>query len=87
MAQVSVYRTPVVLIMSTRAFRRGLEDARAGVAFDWRIGGDDNSAWSYERGRQFAHIAPLDMKLWLGGKLNPKAIALCNAAIDRGQII
>lgn len=81
MKQVRTVRTTIAAIMRTPAFRRGFEDARAGGAFDWRI--DD---WDYERGRLFAHIAPLDMPLWIGGKLNPNAIALFRAAHDRSLI-
>ena len=63
-------------------FERGFDDARKGIPFDWRI-----NDWDYERGRQLAHIAPLDMPLWIGGRLNPKAIALCDAAFQRKLII
>jgi hypothetical protein len=68
--------------MASTAFERGLDDVRKGVAFDWRI--DD---WNYERGRQFGFIAPLDMPLWIGRKLNPKALALCDAAFNRQLVL
>jgi hypothetical protein len=51
---------------------------RRGVPFDWRI--DD---WEYERGRQFAHIAPLDMPMRIGKQLNPNAVALGETAFAR----
>ena len=41
----------------------------------------------HERGRLFGHIAPLDMPLRVGGQLNPKAAALCDAAFERRLII
>jgi AAA domain len=47
-------------VIRSPEFTRGFLDARQRVAFDWRVGADDNRAWSYERGRVFAHIAPLD---------------------------
>lgn len=75
--------------MASPEFKRGLDDVRKGVSFDWRVGGRNgaNGAWDYERGRLFGHIAPLDMPLRIGGKLNPKAVALCSAAFDRKLII
>ena len=67
---------PFKSIMSTDEFERGFRDARKGGPFDWRIGGDDiDAAWDYERGRLLAHLVPLDMPLWINGKLNPKAVA------------
>jgi hypothetical protein len=60
------------------------------VPFDWTAGLErdpSNGQWDYERGRLFAHIAPLNMPLKIGGKLNPKAIALCNAAFDRKLVL
>jgi hypothetical protein len=68
--------------MASPAFELGLNDARKGVPFDWR-----NGEWNYERGRLFAHIAPLSMPLRIGGKLNPKAVTLYTAASARSFII
>jgi len=76
--------------MESREFARGFEDARRGIPFDWRIGADAtdaNASWHYERGRLFAHIAPLNMPLRISGFLNPKALALCGAAFKREFII
>ena len=74
--QVKTVPFTVKSIMSTDEFERGFRDARKGRPFDWRIGGDDiDAAWDYERGRLLAHLAPLDMPLWINGKLNPKAAA------------
>jgi hypothetical protein len=87
--QVPTKRTTMATIMGRPEFAKGFEDARKGVPFDWRIGGDPkntNGAWSYERGRLLAHIAPLSMPLYIGSSLNPKAVALCNAAFDRKLI-
>jgi hypothetical protein len=68
--------------MSSREFERGFEDVRRGVPFDWRI-----DSWEYERGRHFGHIAPLNMPLRIGVKLNLKAVALYDAAVQRRYVI
>jgi hypothetical protein len=80
--QVPTRNATTVEIMTSREFERGLDDVRKGIAFDWR-----NGDWDYERGRLFGHIAPVSMQLRIGSKLNPNAVALCDAAFDRGLII
>ena len=80
--QVPTKQVTTAMIMASPEFARGLDDARKGVPFDWR-----NGKWNYERGRLFAHIAPLGMPLRIDGHLNPKAVALCEAAFDREFII
>jgi hypothetical protein len=88
MTQIPTRRITIRVIMSSPAFKRGLDDARNGVAFDWRVGCQDgDSAWSYERGRLFGFIAPLDMPLRIDGRLNPKAVALCDAAFERKLVL
>lgn len=71
---------PVTLtsIMSRREFRRGFDDVRAGVQFN-----PNNDSWDYERGRLFGCIAPLNMPLYINGKLNPKAVKLAEMAVAR----
>ncbi len=61
-------------------FARGVADIRAGIPFDPDI---DDEKWAYERGRLFGAIAPLWMQLFNGKELNPKAIALFDAAYER----
>jgi len=88
--QVPTVLVSIRSIMESREFARGFEDARRGIPFDWRIGADAtdaNASWHYERGRLFAHIAPLNMPLRISGFLNPKALALCGAAFKREFII
>jgi hypothetical protein len=80
--QVSTIRATAAEIMSSPAFELGLNDVRRGVPFDWRSGD-----WEYERGRQFGFVAPLDMPLRIGRKLNPKAVALAEAAFRRKLIV
>jgi hypothetical protein len=80
--QVPTHPITIKSIMSSPAFKVGLDDVRRGIPFDWRI-----NEWQYERGRLFAFIAPLSMPLRVGGRLNPKAVALCSAAFKRGLIL
>jgi hypothetical protein len=80
--QVPVVEITTKAIMSSPEFEIGLSDVRRGIPFDWR-----NSSWEYERGRLFGHIAPLNMPLRIGSKLNPKAIALFDAASNRRLIV
>ena len=41
----------------------------------------NNDAWDYERGRCFGFIAPLDMPLRIGTRLNPKALKLARSCV------
>jgi hypothetical protein len=90
MSETQVPEVPVSSreIMRSAAFKRGVDDVRAGRApcYDqFNFSQDDgkfeasyrtNSHWHYERGRQWARIAPRSMPVWIGGKLNPDAITL-----------
>jgi hypothetical protein len=69
-------------IVASKEFARGLKEVRAGISFN-----ADNDDWDYERGRAFGWIAPLDMPLRIKGKLNPKALALAEAAFGRKYLI
>jgi hypothetical protein len=80
--QVNTWPVTTESIMRDPLFRQGFDEVRCGQSFDWRV-----DSWEYERGRLFAHVAPLDMTLFTNKKLNPKAIALFNAALRRGLII
>jgi hypothetical protein len=68
--QVPTRPVTAIWVLSQPNFELGLNDARCGKPFDWR-----NSSWQYERGRMFGHIAPLNMPLRIGGKVNPQAIS------------
>ena len=61
---------------------RGLNEVRNGLPFN-----PDNDEWNYERGRCFGFIAPLDMPLRIGTRLNPKALKLAQAAFSRKLLI
>ena len=69
-------------IVASKEFARGVEEVRRGLPFN-----PDNDSWEYERGRCFGFIAPLDMPLRIGGRLNPKALKLADAAFDRKLLI
>jgi len=69
-------------IVASKEFARGLDEVRKGLPFN-----PDNDEWGYERGRCFGFIAPLDMPLRIGRKLNPKAEKLAVAAFDRKLLI
>jgi hypothetical protein len=89
--QVSTEITFVWMVMQSGSFIRGFEDARRGVPFDWRVGASDSdhkdAAWNYERGRQFAFVAPISMPLLIRGRLNKTAEALFMAAYRRRIIL
>jgi hypothetical protein len=67
--QVPTRLATIEIIMRSPEFARGLDDVRKGVRYDWR-----NDSWEYQRDRLFGCIAPVDMPLRIGGKLNPKAV-------------
>jgi hypothetical protein len=73
-------------IMSHPSFEIGIEDIRGGKPFN--PPDDGNDGWAYERGRLFGAIAPIDMPLRIcSGKINPKALRLCEAAFARRLVI
>ena len=68
-------------IVASRQFARGFDEGRKGLPFN-----SDNDDWDYERGRLFGRIAPLDMPLRIGRRLNPRALALAEAAFKRNLL-
>ena len=80
--QADTFLIPIDVIVGDPAFALGFEEARNGLPFN-----PDNDDWNYERGRCFGLIAPLDMPLRIGRKLNPKAVALADAAFNRKALI
>jgi hypothetical protein len=79
--------TTIRAIMGSRNFKAGFEERRAGRPPNFDLRGEVNGSWDYERGRHFALIAPLGMVLRISGKLNPKAVALYEAAWNRGYLL
>jgi hypothetical protein len=84
-AQASTTSTSVLKIIRSRGFNEGVGDVRLGRAprYDDPIARD----WSYERGRQWATIAPEQMPTKIGGKVNPEAVALLLHAAWDGAIL
>jgi hypothetical protein len=74
-------------IVASKQFARGVEEVRKGLPFNPPDNDNDDDSWNYERGRCFGFIAPLDMPLRIHGALNPKALALADAAFDRKLLI
>ena len=69
-------------IVASAEFARGVNEVRNGLPFN-----PDNDDWNYERGRCFGFIAPLDMPLRIGTRLNRKALRLATAAFSRKLLI
>jgi hypothetical protein len=69
-------------IVGSPEFAQGLDEVRNELPFNSR-----NDSWEYERGRAFGFIAPLDMPLRIGRRLNPKALKLAEAAFSRKLLI
>jgi hypothetical protein len=81
--QVATIATTPRKIMASASFA-GAADVRAGkpTRFDSFV--DD---WDYERGRQWAFLAPMSMPLRIGGKLNHAAVWLLTVAMYHGEIL
>jgi hypothetical protein len=80
--QANTRKASIKSIMRQPMFAAGLESIRNGRPFD-----PDVDHWGYERGRLFGAIAPLSMPLRVDGKINPKALRLCEAAFARRLVI
>src|SRR4029453_15776719 len=89
--QVETIPVSAVSIMRTKAFALGVEHKRSGRyptydGFGATTGDHEavkraiNDCWNYERGRQWASIAPASMPLRIKGQLNPKAVHVYEAA-------
>jgi hypothetical protein len=81
--QADTRLTTTRAIMRDPAFAAGVSDVRNGVPFDY----NHLNSWEYELGRLWAYLAPTTMPLKIKGKLNPKAIALCDLAFKRKYLI
>ena len=80
--QVKTGFTTPKAIMQSADFWIGVADVRLGRPADF----DENDSWNYERGRQWALIAPASMPLRIGGKLNREALKLLERAFIEGNI-
>jgi hypothetical protein len=83
MIQADTSETSPEHIMRTPSFKAGVDDVRTGrsARFDFYRG------FEYERGRQWAKLAPPTMPLRLGRRLNPHAVALFRKMLKRGYIL
>jgi hypothetical protein len=83
--QVEVVSCTIEKIMRSPWFARGVADRRAGRPLLDVDADHDDPTWSYERGRQWASIAPRSLRLRLkNGRLNPVAVKLFE---DAGEVI
>jgi hypothetical protein len=83
MTQAITRIVTIEAVMRSCDFKAGVEDVRAGRAARF----DGFEGWEYERGRQWAMLAPLTMKISIRSKLNPRALALLRKAFARGDIL
>ena len=82
--QVRTLTCSTLAIMRHPNFKLGFDDFRAGRPFNCDLVDD---YWAYERGRLLGAILPLAMALYAAaGRLNPKAVALFEAACERRLI-
>jgi hypothetical protein len=80
--QVVTVPTTTAAIMSHPDFELGVADRRTGRPMPPLC-----DSWDYERGRLWACLAPVDLALHIGGRLNPRAVALYDAACLRKYIL
>ena len=80
--QVPTRPTTVAEIMAQPTFLLGVADARnwRGYHADYDLW-NTNGQWNYERGRQWAALAPRDVPLKRNGKINPEAVQYFQAEI------
>jgi hypothetical protein len=73
--QVPTSRTTFRKIMSRVAFALGVADVRAGKPYrpDFDSWSDIDAQWNYERGRQWAVLAPRNIRLKCGRKITDEA--------------
>jgi hypothetical protein len=83
--QADTIRVTPRQIMGSIAFAAGVADVRTGKPTRFDSFGDDD--WNYERGRQWAFIAPMSMPLRIGRKLNHEALLLLSHAMFRQEIL
>lgn len=81
--QVETHRCSHESVMRHPNFSRGFADIRAGRPFNPDV---IDNYWAYERGRLLGAIAPLSLKLFDDEGLNPIAVKLFAAAVERKLI-
>jgi hypothetical protein len=83
MIQADTRETSPEHIMRTPSFKAGVDDVRSGRSARF----DSYRGVEYERGRQWANLAPPTMQLRLGRRLNPHALALLRKMLKSGDIL
>jgi hypothetical protein len=91
--QIETEEVSAAWFLRSADFQRGVDDVRVGRparfdAYNYDQGGEalTNRLWAYEKGRQFATIAPASMPLRINGRVNFHALRLLVAAVNRGDI-
>ena len=84
--QVATVNIGASFFMLLPEFALGVNDMRCGRRPRFDLTGSMDQQWAYERGRQFALIAPASMPLRKKGRLNLEALALLVASVDRGDV-
>jgi hypothetical protein len=72
--QVNTHYVSAAAIMRTDAFRRGVEERRLGREPNYDQTVSINAAWNYERGRQWAVVAPPGLPVLKDNRVNPEAL-------------
>jgi hypothetical protein len=74
--QIPTRSTTIEAIMSSPKFQLGVEDARAGRGYPAGYDGwkHTNDRWTYERGRQWAQLAPRSVALKVNGKISEQSL-------------
>jgi len=77
--------TSFTQVVRSKEFSEGVADVRLGRAprYDDPIARD----WNYERGRQWALLAPMRMSTKIGGNANPEAVELLRRVVAEGAIL
>jgi hypothetical protein len=84
--QVRTQVVSLASIMGSESFVLGVEDRRSGTRPQFDRKTVPNEQWNYERGRLWASIAPANMPLKIGKRINPHAAELFRAAVKRRYI-
>jgi hypothetical protein len=74
--QINVRLVTVEIVMRSREFAIGLAEVRKGRPPNSDRFTEIDPAWNDERGRQFEIVAPPNMPLKIGRRLNPDAVEL-----------
>ena len=74
--QIPTWPVTIMEIMASPLFERGVADARSGRGYPPDYDTWEDGEWAYERGRQWATLAPPHVKLKINGKITAAALRL-----------